>query len=63
MDMLLPLVVAAWRCKLVRDAAVIFLGLVLLLLGQHLSRDSSEWLDDFHARNSHILIVQMQAEW
>eukprot|EP00435_Cladocopium_sp_Y103_P034044 s582_g8.t1 len=26
MDMLLPLVVAAWRCKLVRDAAVIFLG-------------------------------------
>lgn len=43
MDMLLPLVVAAWRCKLVRDAAVIFLGLVLLLLGQDLSmRDSSE---------------------
>lgn len=45
MDMLLPLVMAAWRCKLVRDAAVIFLGLVLLLLGQDLSmRDSSEWL-------------------
>lgn len=37
MDMLLPLVMAAWRCKLVRDAAVIFLGLVLLLLGQDLS--------------------------
>eukprot|EP00434_Breviolum_minutum_P000263 symbB.v1.2.000215.t1/scaffold21.1/size436794/34 len=33
LDMLLPLFMAAWRCKLVRDATVIFLGMAILLSG------------------------------
>ena len=39
---------AAWRCKLVRDATVIFLGMAILLSGRR-------WM---YSNDSHLFLMQ-----